>query len=51
MSATRLRPEQARAAVPQSLPRLLAGISPSGRPVTLDAHLDRYGSVRGDAAT
>ena len=45
MSATRLRPEQARAAVPESLPRLLAGISPAGRPVTLDEHLDRYGSV------
>jgi NADH:ubiquinone oxidoreductase subunit F (NADH-binding) len=46
MSATRLRPEQARAAAPQSLPRLLAGISPAGRPVTLDEHLDRYGALR-----
>jgi len=46
MSATRLRSEQPRAAVPQTLPRLLAGISPAGRPVTLEEHLDRYGALR-----
>ncbi len=47
MSATRVRPEPAPAAPPRSLPRLLAGIPPADRPMTLDEHLARYGTVRG----
>ena len=42
--------EPARASAPTTLPRLLAGARPDGRPVTLEAHLRRYGglpSVRG----
>ena len=46
MTATRVRAERAPAAAPQSLPRLLAGIPSGDRPVTLDEHLARYGSVR-----
>ena len=46
VSATRVRPEPALVAAPQSLPRLLAGIPAADRPVTLDEHLARYGSVR-----
>jgi len=46
VSATRLRPEPALVVAPQSLPRLLAGLPPGDRPVTLDEHLARYGSVR-----
>ena len=53
MTATRVRPEPALAAAPPSLPRLLAGIPPADRPVTLEEHLARYGSLRdgGRAAT
>ncbi len=32
-----------RVAAPAGLPRLLAGVRPDGRPVTLEAHLRRYG--------
>ena len=42
--------QPARAPAPEALPRLLAGARPDGRPVTLEAHLRRYGglpSVRG----
>ncbi|MGZ4380234.1 MAG: NADH-ubiquinone oxidoreductase-F iron-sulfur binding region domain-containing protein [Gaiellaceae bacterium] len=46
MSATRVRPEPALVAAPLGLPRLLAGLPPGDRPVTLDEHLARYGSVR-----
>lgn len=51
MTATRTRPpEQQLVAPPQGLPRLLAGIPPADRPVTLEEHLARYGSVREGAA-
>ncbi|MGZ4395740.1 MAG: NADH-ubiquinone oxidoreductase-F iron-sulfur binding region domain-containing protein, partial [Gaiellaceae bacterium] len=46
MSATRVRPEPALVAAPLGLPRLLAGLPPGDRPVTLDEHLARHGSVR-----
>ncbi len=46
MTATRVRPEQALVAAPSGLPRLLAGIPPADRAVTLEEHLARYGSVR-----
>jgi NADH:ubiquinone oxidoreductase subunit F (NADH-binding) len=46
VSATRVRPEPTRVAAPQSLPRLLAGLPSADRPVTLDEHLARYGSLR-----
>ncbi len=46
MTTTRVRPEPAPVTAPQRLPRLLAGIPPGDRAVTLDEHLARYGSVR-----
>ena len=46
MTATRVRPEPALVAAPSGLPRLLAGIPPADRAVTLEEHLARYGSVR-----
>ncbi len=46
MTATRVRPEPALVSAPAGLPRLLAGIPPADRPVTLEEHLARYGSVR-----
>ncbi len=45
MSATRLRPALRLAAPPEGLPRLLAGLPREDRPVTLEEHLDRYGTV------
>jgi len=45
VTAIRLRPEPARDALPPTLPRLLAGIPPTGAPVTLDGHLTRYGPL------
>jgi NADH:ubiquinone oxidoreductase subunit F (NADH-binding) len=46
MSATRTRPEPTHAAAPQALPRLLAGLPSADRPVSLEEHLARYGSLR-----
>ena len=34
-----------RVAAPAGLPRLLAGVRADGRPVTLEAHLRRYGPL------
>ena len=45
MSETVYRAEPARVPPAETLPRLLAGTRPDARPVSLDAHLRRYGAL------